>query len=180
MDPYMLLGQEAAAMDCLDRARKWLVPERRWKLRLTFLLEAASFALMQRNVGLGLDLITQLEGVSRGREDAVPMPGPYWKLKAFKMAHLGHTDEAYSIVSSLASQWRKALRFHYLDMVATKAWLERRDDGTIRRETRNELEIFDSIGAKGRKELLALQGFLIPKDQDNLDKEQNPLTSVAS
>jgi hypothetical protein len=178
MDPYMLIGDEASALDCLDRARKWLGPERRWKLRLTFLLETASFALMQGNVGLALDLITQLEGVSRGREDAVPMPGPYWKLKAFKMAQIGHSDEAYGIVSSLASQWKKAFVFHYLDMVATKAWLECRENGSIRRETRDELKIFDSIGATGRKELLGLQGFLTQKNQTNL--EERRVTSVES
>jgi len=180
MDPYMLLGREAAAMDCLDRARKWLGPERRWKLRLTFLVETASFALIQRNLALALDLITQLEGISRGREDAVPMPGPYWKLKAFKMAQLGHSDEAYSIVSSLASEWKKTFVFHYLDMVASKAWLERREHGTITSETRDELEIFDRIGAKGRRELLALQGFLTPKHRTNLTNVVSSATPVVS
>ncbi|MEX2157627.1 MAG: AAA family ATPase [Gemmatimonadales bacterium] len=162
MDPYALTGQESAAMECLEKARKWLVPERRWKLRCTFYLEAASFALIQRNVALGLDLIAQLEGIVRGREDAVPMPGPYWKLKSFRMAQLGRSEEAYSIVSSLASRWRNNCVFHYLDIIATKAWLEHREEGGMKSETRDELGTFDLIGALGRKELLTLQGFLSP------------------
>jgi tetratricopeptide (TPR) repeat protein len=162
IDPYMLLGQEDAAMGCLEKGTKWIGPERRWKLRLTFFIEAASFALMQRNLGLALDLIGQLEVVSRDRELAIPMPGAYWKLKAFRMAQLGQSDEAYVTVSALTTRWRDSYVFPYLDMIATKAWLERQRDGAPKPETLKELEIFERIGARGKKELLILQGFLEP------------------
>jgi len=162
IDPYMLLGRESAAMDCLEKAKKWMGPERRWRLRLQFLAEAASFALMQRNVGLAIDLIEQLEGVSREREIAIPMPGTYWKLKAFKMAHLGRFEEAYSMVARLAEEWRNTMVFAYFDMAATKAWLEKLQEGSMRQETAKELDIFHRLGAIGKRQLLVLQGFLDP------------------
>ena len=162
IDPYMLLGQESAARDCIEKAQKWIGPERRWKLRLTFLVEAASFALIQRNIGLAMDLIEQLEGVSRGREVAIPMPGAYWKLRAFRMTQLGESYDAYATVSSLANRWRATCPFSYLDMVAAKAWLEKRQQGAVGTETLRELELFDRLGARGRKELLTIQGFLEP------------------
>ncbi len=165
IDPYMLLGQEAAAMNCLEKAAKWIGPERRWRLRIQFLFEAASFALMQRNVGLAMDLIGQLEGVSGERTLAIPMPGTYWKLKAFKTAKLGRWEEAYGAVSSFAANWRNTMPFAYFDMVATKAWLERVREGTIRPETSEELEVFERLGATGKRQLLVLQGFLEPSHQ---------------
>jgi len=160
IDPYLLTGQQDKALECLEKARQWLGPERRWKLRCTFLLEAASFALIQRNLSLALDLIDQLETIARGREDALPMPGPYWKLVAFRRAHLGRSDEAYNLARSLADQWKHTYVIHYLDMLATMAWLEHRENGQTRRETAVELGIFDVIGSKGKRALLALQGFL--------------------
>ena len=172
MDPYMLLGQEDAAMACLEKARKWLGPERRWKIRLTFLVEAASFALMRRNIALGLDLIAQLETVARGREDAVPMPGAYWKMKVFRMAQVGRTDEAYSIASALASRWTHTILVHRLDMVAAKAWLERREEHEVRPATNEELEAFGQLKASGKKELLTLQGFLLASDHCGLPINQ--------
>jgi len=171
IDPYMLLGQEAAAMDCLEKATKWIGPERRWRLRLQFLAEAASFALMQRNIGLAMELIGQLEGVSREREIAIPMTGTYWKLKSFRMAKLGQMEEAQRTVSSLAAHWKNSMVFSYLDIVATKAWLEGLQEGTVRHETAKELEVFERLGAIGKRQLLVLQGFLQP-----LDRAQSPIT----
>jgi DNA-binding SARP family transcriptional activator/tetratricopeptide (TPR) repeat protein len=172
IDPYILTGQEDKALACIEEARRWLVPERRWKLRCTFLVETASFALIQQNVALALDLIAQLEALARGREDALPMPGPYWKLIAFRKAHIGRIDDAYGIVQSLANRWRETYVLHYLDMLATMSWLEYKESGQITAQTEKELQIFDVLGAKGKKALLTLQGFL-PMNRDanrKLDK----------
>jgi tetratricopeptide (TPR) repeat protein len=180
MDPYMLLRQEDAALDCLERARKWLGPERRWKIRLTFLVEAASLALMRRNIGLALDLIGQLEALARGREDAVPMPGAYWKMRTFRMAQLGRTDEAYAVASSLAWRWKESIRFHQLDMIAVKAWLERKEQGRLTASTADELNLFGRMKARGRKDLMTLQGFLLPSDQCDLKTCQSEAAAVVS
>ena len=160
IDPYMLLGKHDEAMECLERARNWLAPEKRWKHHLTFLLEASSFALMRRNIGLALDFISQIESATREREDAVLMPGAYWKMRMFKMAHLGQENEALVSITSLVAVWETKAPFHYLDLLAAKAWLERRLDGEVSASTRRALHVFDVLGLRGRKELLTLQGFL--------------------
>jgi DNA-binding SARP family transcriptional activator/tetratricopeptide (TPR) repeat protein len=162
IDPYLLTGREESARQCLESARRWLVPERRWKLQCAFFVEAASFALVQRNCALALDLIAQLEVIARDRESAVPMPGPYWKLKAFRKTHLGHVDEARAIVQLFAESWKHACPYHYLDILAVKAWVEVNQEGRVSEETEAELEIFDDMEAVGRRTLLALQGFLQP------------------
>jgi len=160
MDAYVLLGQEAAAVECLEAARRWLSPERRWKIRCAFFTEAASFALVQRNVALSLDLIGHLESLAQGREDAIPMPGPYWKLKIFRHAHLGKAEEASQMAAAMGDLFRERCPVFYLDILAARAWLERRTTGQLSIGTERELGVFDSVGLPGRRALFAAQGFL--------------------
>jgi len=164
IDPYMLLGREEAARRCIDKATEWIGPERRWKLRLLYYSEAASYALMQRNISLALDLIGQLENISRDREVAIAMPGAYWKLRCFRMAQMGQWREAYQTASSLTTQWKDSYVLASLDMIAAKAWLERKENGAIRQETLEDLRVFQRIQAIGKRDLLVLQGFLEPND----------------
>jgi DNA-binding SARP family transcriptional activator len=160
MDAYVLVGQDTAAAECLEAARRWLGPERRWKLRCAFFVEAGAFALIQGNVALALDLIGQLESLTQGREEAVPMPGPYWKLKIFRRAHLGKTEEAFQMAATMGEVLREQFPLHYLDILAATAWLERRTTGQASVETDMELGVFDSVGLPGRRALFAAQGFL--------------------
>jgi len=167
MDSYLLVGRENDAIQCLEKARKWLIPERRWKLRCAFFTEAASFALGQRNHALALDLIAQLEQLSQGREQAVPMPGPYWKLMIFRQAHINGLSEAYNLAEKMMELFNKRCPFHSLDVTATAAWLERRMEGRISERTREGLRLFESLKVEGKKALLTLQGFLVPNDHSN-------------
>jgi tetratricopeptide (TPR) repeat protein len=162
IDPYILMGEERAAVECLEKATSWIRPQRRWKLRLQFLLEAASFAIIRGNIALAMELIAQLEVVSRDREIALPSPGAYWKLKAFRLAQLGQDEAAYDLVCSWASRWKGNYVFPYLDVIATKAWLERRREGIEKVETSRELDIFEELKVVGKRHLLVLQGFLQP------------------
>ena len=162
MDAYVLAGKEDAASECMEGARRWLLSERRWKFRCGFLTESAAFALIQGNVSLALDLIAQLEVVARGREAGVPMPGPYWKLRIFREAHCGRLEEAQRLGAGVAERFRANCPFHFLDILAANAWLEKRTQGQLTSKTEIELEIFDRVGAPGRRALLAAQGFLAP------------------
>ncbi len=169
MDPYTLVGRHNDAMRCLDNARKWLGPERRWKLHCAFFVEAASFALIQHNNTLALDLISQLEVVARGRENAVPMPGSYWKLIAYKKVRLGHRNEAHEIIRWCSEKWRDSCPLHYLDILAARAWLERLEEGGICHDTATDLNLFETIGAVGRRALFVAQGFLsVSKERELL------------
>jgi hypothetical protein len=177
MDPYLLTGREESALQCLENARKWLVPGRRWKLQCAFFVEAASFALIQRNHSLALDLIAQLDVIARGRENAVPMPGPYWKLKAFRMTHVGDVEGARAIVQLFSESWKRACPYHYLDILAVKAWMEWHEQGRMNEQTEAELRVFDEMGAVGRKTLLTLQGFLQPQTATQIVTSKTPAAS---
>jgi len=168
IDPYLLTGRQESAVECLENARRWLVPQRRWKLQCAFFVEAASFALVQRNCALALDLIAQLEVLVRDRENAVPMPGPYWKLKIFRKVQFGHTDEARAIVRSFSERWKQTCPYHYLDILAVKAWMEWTEQGRLTEGTEADLRIFDEMEAVGRRTLLGLQGFFQPRKTDQV------------
>ncbi|HEV8266227.1 MAG TPA: AAA family ATPase [Gemmatimonadales bacterium] len=159
-DAYVLDGRNDKAFECIENAGISLGPERRWKIRCAFLLERAAFALIQGNPHLALDLTAQVEALTRGREDAIPMPGPYWKLRIFREAHLGRTEEALSMASKFGRVFSANCPYYYLDILGVTTWLEQRSGGTIRPETQEELRIFDSLGAPGKKALLIAQGFL--------------------
>jgi tetratricopeptide (TPR) repeat protein len=162
LDAYVLVGRESAAVACMDRARDWLVPKRRWKFHFGFLVVSAAYALIRGNTSLALDIIGHLEAIGRDREEGVPMPGPYWKLRIFKSAHLGTPEEAQHLVRSSTALFRDKCPLHYLDVLAAKAWLETRVNGKNTPETLSELRVFENVGALGRRALLTAQGFLMP------------------
>ncbi len=162
IDPYVLMGRESDAIACVEKAKEWLGPRRRWKFHCGFLMGNASFALVQGNTALALDLIGQLEGLARGREEAVSMPGSYWKLRIFKEAQVGQLDEALQMVRKSTGLLRDHCPLYYFDVLAAKAWLELRARGHHSAETVRELEAFEEVGAAGRRALLSAQGFLSP------------------
>jgi DNA-binding SARP family transcriptional activator len=162
VDAYVLGGRESDAIICMERAREWLVPRRRWRFHCGFLMVNAAFALIQGNTSLALECIDRLEAVARGREEAVPIPGSYWKLRIFKAAHLGSPEEANRLVRLAVALFRNSCPMYYLDVLAAKTWLESRTQGGNSSETLKELSIFDEVGAVGRRALLTAQGFLRP------------------
>jgi len=178
MDPYLLTGRNDDALRCLESARRWLIPERRWKLHCAFLSEAASFALSQRNQALSLDLVSQLEVVCRGREQAVPMPGPYWKLIIFKESLIADPRRAYDLAKTVFDRFYSVCPFHCLDIAAVMSWLERRMGEGITEQTNSRLGLFDSFGAHGKRALLTLQGFLTPNPQADSVNEQGGLANA--
>jgi DNA-binding SARP family transcriptional activator/tetratricopeptide (TPR) repeat protein len=159
-DAYVLSGRNERALECMESAAVSLGPERRWKIRCAFLLETAAFALIQGNLQLALDLAAQVEALGRGREDAMPMPGPYWKLRIFRAAHLGNAEEASSLAGTIGTFFSERCPYYYLDILGVKAWLEQRSTGQMRPQTEQELCTFEAIGAPGKRALLVAQGFL--------------------
>jgi len=158
-DAYALAGRNGDAVNCLARAKAWLIPRRRWKFHCAFLSVNAAFALIQGNIALALECIGQLEASARGREEAVPIPGSYWKLRIFRAAHCGTLEEAMSLVQRSEALFRDC-PIHYLEVLAAKSWLEFRTGGENRQQTVWELSMFEKLGAHGRRALLTAQGFL--------------------
>jgi tetratricopeptide (TPR) repeat protein len=161
-DAYVLTAREDKALQCIETAAAYLGSERRWKIRCAFLEERAAFALIQRNLHYALDLIAQVEALARGREEAVPGAGSYWKLKLFKEAHFGKGAEALAQASTLAEVFRAKCPFYHLHLLAVKAWLEVRLLGRYTDRTQVDLEMFEKFESPGIRALLTAQGFLTP------------------
>lgn len=176
VDAYVLAGRERDAVICMERAREWLVPRRRWRFHCGFLMVSAAFALIQGNTALALDCVERLEAIARGKEQAIPIPGSYWKLRIFKEAHLGSIEEATRLAEFSTALFRETCPLHYLDVLAAKAWLERRTNGRNRSETLRELRLFDEFEAPGRRALLAAQGFL----RSTVHETEDGLRSLAN
>ena len=160
VDAYVLTGRESAAIALMERARDWLVPKRRWKFHCGFLVMNAAFELVRGNTALVMDIIADAEEIARGREDANPIPGPYWKLKIFRSAQLGNLGEAWRMVEAGTSMFRISCPLQYFDVLAAKAWLEIRTEGKNSPQTLGELRMFEEVGASGKRALLTAQGFL--------------------
>jgi hypothetical protein len=59
------------------------------------------------------------------------------------------------------SFFRDRVPLYYLDALAASAWLEKKlSDGRYSRETEEELKVFETWGAAGKRALLEAQGFL--------------------
>jgi tetratricopeptide (TPR) repeat protein len=160
-DVYVLIGRADKALQCIEAAEGALGSTRpRWRDRCAIVTSRAALALVQGNLNLALDLIGQIEGLARGREDAFPQPGPMWKLKLFRSAHLGSAKEALASASNVGKILRAKCPFDYLDVLAVKAWLERQVHGRYTAQTEAELQIFETLEAKGKRALLVAQGFL--------------------
>ncbi len=160
-DVYVLTGREDKALQCLETSEALLGSRPRWRDRCAIVTCRAALALVQGNLNLALDLIGQVETLARGREDAFPLRGPMWKLKLFRSAHLSSVSEALALASSVGTILRAKCPFDYLDVLAVKAWLERRIFGRQTEGTDSELSIFRTLQVPGKRALLVAQGFLL-------------------
>lgn len=159
-DVYLVTGQEDKALQCIDTAEALLGATPRWRDRCAVMTSRAAMALVQGNLNLALDLIGHIETLARGREDAFPQPGPMWKLKLFRAAHVSSVDEVLNTAATLSAIFRAKCPFDFLDILAVKAWLERRMVGRQTDETKAELHLFETLNVPGKKALLTAQGFL--------------------
>jgi tetratricopeptide (TPR) repeat protein len=160
VDAYILTGRQDKAFECIEATEALLGPKPRWRMRCGLATERAALALAQGNLNLALDLISQLEDLARGREDAFPLPGSIWKLRLFRAAHVGSAHEALASALRVGAILRTKCPFYYLDVLAVRAWLERRIFGRHSGETEAELSIFGTMHVPGKRALLVAQGFL--------------------
>ncbi len=178
VDAYVLVGRETDAVTLMDRAKGWLVPKRRWKFHCAFLIVSAAFELIRGNISFALDIVADMEGVARDREEGVPIHGAYWKLRIFRAAHFGRPGEAEQMVESATARLRERCPIQYLDVLAATDWLEIRTRGENTSNTLRELGLFERFGAEGRRALLTAQGFLKPLASSQSETRDEPATTA--
>jgi tetratricopeptide (TPR) repeat protein len=159
-EAYVLSGQTGKALECLERAARWVKTQRSWRAHIDFLSESANMALIMRNVALALELIQSLEITALGREGAVPEAGMFEKLRLWRLAHTAGVNEALEAAVTSRSKFRDRHPLYFLEVLAVEAWLQRREQGTVEAETKGELQLFLDWGATGLKTALTAQGFL--------------------
>jgi tetratricopeptide (TPR) repeat protein len=159
-EAYMLSGETAKGVECIESAKTLVEGEQSWSARVTFLANSASLALLASNIAHALDTIGAMERITWGRERAVPDLGLVERLRIFKV---GYTRDA-ALACVMAQEWKEKFRnrnlMYYLDALSAHAWAERRAHGRLSDQTQCELEVFDIPELAGRKAALIAQGFL--------------------
>jgi tetratricopeptide (TPR) repeat protein len=159
-EAYLLTGCPAKGLECLEQARLWKASHPTWRVNFDFLLESACIALMLGNVASALDLTESAERVARHREHMISQPGTFEKLRAFRAAHVVTAEVAMDIARRAQQRFRQRHPLSYLDALAATAWLERRTIGRYSNETETALAVFETVGAKGKRDLQRAEGFL--------------------
>jgi len=159
-EAYMLSGERERAHSCLEAARQWMEGRRSWRATMDFTCESANIALMNGNLALALQFIDTTEAIARGRERAVPEGGMFHKLRIFRAEHVTGGDEPLAMAERAQETFRGRHMVYFLEVLAARAWLEKRRFGRYSRTTEGELRLFDSTSAHGLRNSLAAQGFL--------------------
>jgi tetratricopeptide (TPR) repeat protein len=159
-EAYMLSGERAKGVGCIESARRLAGKERSWSARVSFLADAANLALLAGNVPHALDTIGEMERVTWGRERAVPDIGLVERLRIFKMGYTRDAASASAMAERAKEKFRNRNLMYYLDALSAHAWAETRAHGRLSDQTQSELELFQMPELTGKKAALIAQGFL--------------------
>ena len=159
-DAYLLTGQPELASESLEKAREWVTSHDDWQMTVAFLCEHASWAMTTANVGLALSTLGEIERVSDGRERFIIHGGLMAKLQVLRAAYEDGPEAALRIAEERRRFFRSRVPLYHLDAVAACAWAEKRCKGAYSEQTTEELQLFTTLGALGKRALLQAQGFL--------------------
>jgi tetratricopeptide (TPR) repeat protein len=159
-EAFMMCGRKEDAARYMELAKNHRSGHRTWKAELEFLCENASLALIGGDTSHALEIIASAEAAAVGREAAVPEPAVFAKLRTFRVMHSGGPDAARPLVEQALDRFRSRHLLYFLEVLATKAWLEKLMNDSHLSQTSTELGMFDRSGAHGLKAKLAAEGFL--------------------
>lgn len=159
-DAYLLTGDRQRATECLEHAKEWIRTHDDWYMTVVYLLENASRALASGNVALALKIKKDVDRLAGGSDRLYVHGGLNVKLDALKLLHDNGPDPAKNLAKERKNFFRTRVPLFYLDALAVFAWLEKSIDGRYSTETIEELRLFDTWGAIGKRALLEAQGFL--------------------
>ena len=157
---YQLTGSNSKFGKCLEFLQDWIKQDRDWVSKVEYCWERAELELSIGNHDDALKLIATAEREFEGRGYLSVTQGILERLRVFSTYYA----EGPTIANRLAQQ--SVIRFEgrhvigYLETLAALAWSERKLYGEVSRETNCRLEIFDKVGAMGKRASLTMQGFL--------------------
>jgi tetratricopeptide (TPR) repeat protein len=160
MENYSLLGRIGEAQSEMDLARCSLESMPTMLNRLQFDLEGASFALLMGNLRLALSLIDDAEQAAHGQELFLQDAGIFERLRSFRAAHTQGLDAGWELIEAAVKRFRGTHPLYYLNLMPTKAWLERRIRGQLSQETQDGLNLLTELDLEGKRAMWTAQGFL--------------------
>jgi len=159
-DAYLLTGDRERAWDCLERAKEWVATHDDWYMTVIFLFESASRALATGNVALALNIKREIDTMTGSGQQLHVQGGLSVKLDALRALHEKGPESARQLALERKRFFRNRVPVFYLDALAVSAWLEKLTDGGYSSQTVEELKVFETWGAPGKRALLEAQGFL--------------------
>jgi len=159
-DAYLLTGERERAWDCLERAKEWVATHDDWYMTVIFLFESASRALATGNVALALNVKREIDTMTGSGQQLHVQGGLSVKLDALKALHEKGPESAKQLALERLRFFKNRVPVFYLDALAVSAWLEKLTDGRYSSKTLEELQVFETWGAPGKRALLEAQGFL--------------------
>ncbi len=159
-EAHMLAGDRTSATECLERARELVRTSPSWSANVQLLCYAADVALVTGNLDLALGLIRAAEDAASGKEQFVPSPGVFEKLRIFRAAHISGPTIALELADAAKAMFHGRHPLHYLTVLAATAWAEKRAFGTPRAGTARELEAFNKPALAGLRAWETAEGFL--------------------
>lgn len=157
---YLLAGRRDDARDCFDSIQGWIKDGRSWAINTEYYCESASIELAFGNTVEALRLLSQAEQQSKGREHPFVLQGMLDRLMVFLTYHTKGPEIAHQLARDGLERFRNRHFLAYLDGIAALAWTERSMTGTHSTTTENQLKLFETYQAGGKRQILRIQGFL--------------------
>lgn len=157
---YLLAGWREKAQECLESIQGWIKDGRSWAIRTEYYCESASLELAFGNKIEALSLLSQAEQQLAGSGYSFVAQGMLDRLMVFLAYHTKGPDVAHALAAEAVGRYRDRNLLAYLDGVSALAWTEMATTGQYVQSTEDQLALFESYRAGGKKQMLQLQGFL--------------------
>ncbi len=157
---YQLTGSNAKFGQCLESLQDWIKQDRDWVSKVEYCWERAELELSLGNNDEALKLIATADREFQGRGYLSVTQGILERLRVFSTYYAKGPTIANRLAQESVSRFEGRHVIGYLETLAALAWSERKLYGAVTKETNQRLEIFDKVGARGKRASLTMQGFL--------------------
>ena len=130
-------------------------------MNMEYYCGAAEIELAMGNENEALMLIAKAEQDLQGRGYLFVSQGTLERLRVFLAYHAQGPEAAHLLVEEFMKRFKGRHQLAHLEVVAALAWIERKAGGKHSDTTEIELQLFDKLGAGGKRAILAAQGFLV-------------------
>ena len=157
---YLLAGRRDDARVCFESIQGWIKDGRSWAINTEYYCESASLELAFGNTVEALRLLSQAERQCEGREHLFASQGMLGRLMVFLTYHNKGPRAAHQLALDGLERFKNRHLLAHLDAIAALAWTEKTMTGLYSSTTENQLQLFETYQAGGKRLILGMQGFL--------------------